>query len=393
MQRASSVDVRATDGRVCVERFDKSFPSDVTGILFSRHGCMRGDMPKRKPRAIDLFSGCGGLSEGLRRAGFSVVAAVESDPLAMATYAMNHRRTYRYLGDIRRINAVQFRRDLGMEPGDLDLLAGCPPCQGFSTLRTLNGGVEIVDPMNDLVLQMTRFVKAFRPRAVMIENVPRLMKDNRFHTVISRLERLGYSWSADVFDAADFGVPQRRRRMILIAARGLTPEFAPRTTRSRTVAGAIRQLTEPARSRDPLHNYRVSRAAHVTTLISRIPKDGGSRGSLSRSKQLPCHQRHDGFHDVYGRMSWSRPAPTITGGCINPSKGRFIHPDRNRAITLREAALLQGFPPKYRFDTSRGIYFTAQMIGNAFPPEFATRHARHLLAQLKQGMSKKGFTR
>lgn len=336
-------------------------------------------MTKRKPTAIDLFSGCGGLSQGLKDAGFSVIAAIEADPLAMSTYAMNHPRTHRHLGDITKLGASQFMRDLDLKPGELDLLAGCPPCQGFSTLRTMNGGADVVDPMNDLVFEVTRFAYAFRPRALMIENVPGLMQDERFDTMTARLERLGYNWSAEIFDAADFGVPQRRRRMILIATQSGEPEFAPPNARKKTVAGAIRRLSEPERSRDPLHNYEVSRAKHVVKMISQVPKDGGSRADLGKAKQLECHKRQDGFRDVYGRMSWSKPSPTITGGCINPSKGRFVHPESDRAITLREAALLQGFPPHYKFDTTRGIYPAAQMIGNAFPPPFATRHAEVLL--------------
>lgn len=343
----------------------------------------------RKPKAIDLFSGCGGLSQGLKDAGYSVVAAFEADPLAMSTFAMNHPKTKRYLGDIRRLSAKQVMRELGMKPGELDLLAGCPPCQGFSSLRTMNGGTRVADPMNDLVFEVTRFAHAFRPRALMIENVPGLMRDRRFVKMTRRLERLGYVWSADVFDAADFGVPQRRRRMILIATRGTEPVFASPAPRRRSVAGAIRKLSEPARSRDPLHNYEVSRAAHVQRIIAQIPKDGGGRASLAPSKQLACHKRHDGFYDIYGRMSWSKPSPTITSGCINPSKGRFLHPVRNRAITLREAALLQGFPPKYKFDMSRGVYTTAQMIGNAFPPAFAARHARVIRSLVSSGDGRK----
>ncbi|MGH8337538.1 MAG: DNA cytosine methyltransferase, partial [Gammaproteobacteria bacterium] len=271
-------------------------------------------MTKRKPTAIDLFSGCGGLSQGLKDAGYRVVAAIEADPLAMSSYAMNHPRTHRHLGDITKLSAAQFMRDLGMAPGDLDLLAGCPPCQGFSTLRTMNGAAEVIDPMNDLVFEVTRFAHAFRPRALMIENVPGLIDDARFVTMTDRLSRLGYEWSAEVFDAADFGVPQRRRRMILIATREGEPKFASPDARRKSVAGAIRNLSEPERSRDPLHNYEVSRAKHVVDMITQIPKDGGSRTSLAPSKRLDCHKRQDGFRDVYGRMSWSKPGPTITGG-------------------------------------------------------------------------------
>jgi DNA (cytosine-5)-methyltransferase 1 len=110
-------------------------------------------------------------------------------------------------------------------------------------------------------------------------------------------------------------------------------------------------------------------------MIESIPKNGGSRRDLGPDNQLPCHERCIGFHDVYGRMSWDDVAPTITTGCVNPSKGRFLHPEENRAITLREAALLQGFPADYWFSLRRGKFQAAGLIGNALPPEFVRRHA------------------
>ena len=189
----------------------------------------------------------------------------------------------------------------------------------------------------------------------MLENVPGLLADKRSDTVRRRLERMGYECRAKVFDAARFGVPQRRRRMIMLGARGNVPAFA-KMTRRRTVSQAIRFLPPPEQSTDPAHNYDVRRAAKVLSLIRRIPKDGGSRTDLPLSAQLPCHRDFDGFRDIYGRMAWRNPGPTITGGCINPSKGRFVHPEEDRAITLREAALLQGFPVSYEFDLSRGRY-------------------------------------
>ena len=216
----------------------------------------------------------------------------------------------------------------------------------------------------------------------MIENVPGLLGDDRLRRFGASLKRLGYRFKAQVFDASDFGVPQRRRRMILIASRGHEPQFALPATRRRTVRGAIGSLPPPGESDDPAHNYSVSRAPSVMKIIQRIPKDGGSRSQLPQNQQLDCHQRLSGFYDVYGRMSWAKPSPTITSGCINPSKGRFLHPQEDRAITVREAALLQGFPRTYVIDMSRGRYPAAQMVGNAFPPRFAEAHAKRLLEQL-----------
>ena len=328
--------------------------------------------------AIDLFCGCGGLTLGLRRAKFRVLAAVDNDALSTSTYRMNHGRTLVVENDIRSVNTSDLMRALKLKPGQLDLLAGCPPCQGFSTLRTMNGGRKVDEPKNDLIFEFIRFVRALRPGAIMLENVPALLRDARFEKMKRQLSRLGYRSLAKALNAEDYGVPQRRMRMILIGSRYGYPAFAPALNRRRTVAGAIGRLPPPEATDDPAHNYPVSRADHVAALIRRVPHDGGSRTDLPHKDQLDCHRKFDGFKDVYGRMAWRRPAPTITGGCINPSKGRFIHPDADRAITLREAAMLQGFPASYRFDMSKGRYPAARMIGNAFPPKFAEHHARSI---------------
>ena len=238
--------------------------------------------------------------------------------------------------------------------------------------------------MNDLVFEFARFVAAFLPKTLMMENVPGLLDDARVDRIKSELGALGYECNAEVFNANQYGVPQRRLRMILLGARGRCPSFAAPVRRRRTVAEAIGRLPGPETSEDPAHNYPVQRAEHVMSLIRRIPKDGGSRTDLSAEDQLRCHQRSDGFRDVYGRMAWREPAPTITGGCINPSKGRYIHPEENRAITLREAALLQGFPRSYSFKMSKGRYPVAQLIGNAFPSKFAEHHARSIHRHLEK---------
>ena len=332
--------------------------------------------------AIDLFCGCGGLSLGLRRSGFKVVAAIDNDSLSIETYRKNHRNTYLIEKDIRSVNPRILMKDLNIKSGDLDLLAGCPPCQGFSTLRTLNGGRVIIEPMNKLVFQFIRFVRICLPKTIMMENVPGLFHDVRMKKIKKELDDLGYKYKADIFDSAKYGVPQRRLRMIMIAFRGDYPSFALPVRRKRTVAEAIRNLPSPEISEDPAHNYSVRRTDHVMSLIRRIPQDGGSRTDLPDKYQLRCHQEFDGFKDVYGRMAWNEPAPTITGGCINPSKGRYLHPEEDRAITLREAALLQSFPRRYIFEMSQGRYPVAQLIGNAFPPKFAEHHARSIYKYL-----------
>lgn len=328
--------------------------------------------------AIDLFSGAGGLTQGLIDAGFTVIGAVENDPLAAETYAANHGSVRLWTTDIRLLAVADVMAELELRPGQLDLLAGCPPCQGFSTLRTRHRGRSVHDDRNDLVDDFMNFAAALRPKSIMLENVPNLAKDERLDRILERLEELGYYAGRDVakvFNAADFGVPQRRRRMILITSTfGPIAHAAPSPKRM-TVRSAFAGLRTTGGSDGSLHDYPQRRSERVGELIGRIPRDGGSRRDLSAEWQLPCHQRSDGFKDVYGRMAWDMPAPTITTGCFNPSKGRFLHPDEDRNITMREAACLQGFEPEYVFSMRQGVSGVAKLIGNAFPPSFAARHA------------------
>src|ERR1041384_726974 len=335
-------------------------------------------------RAIDLFCGAGGLTQGLRNAGFRVIGAIDCDELAIESYMMNHPGTWVWEENITRLRPENVMDELSLEKGELDLLAGCPPCQGFSAMRTHNGRLDVADPDNELVFEFLRYVRALRPRALMMENVPALRGDNRMKRIRRSLRAMGYGLVDDVLDTADYGVPQRRRRFILLGLCGEKPEFAAIAKRRRTVAGAIRHLPPPHESADELHNVTERRSEAIRRLIADIPRDGGSRTELPPERQLECHKDHDGHRDVYGRMAWGKPAPTITGGCVNPSKGRFLHPEQDRAITPREAALLQSFPPNYLFSMKRGRFAVAQQIGNALPPRFIERHARALRNALAQ---------
>ena len=341
----------------------------------------------RKPTAIDIFSGCGGTTQGLKDAGFRVLAGVEVDWLAAKTYRANHKRVKLWEKDITQLAVADVLAHHCLRPGELDLLIGCPPCQAFSPIRRLNGSRRVRDKCSkDLIFEYLRFVEAMYPKVVLIENVPRLVEDYRFNRIRRRLRQLGYVGKPEVFNAADFGVPQRRRRMVFIASRVGAINYAePDSENRRTVRATISSLPKPGRSGDPLHDLLEARSDRIRQLIKRIPKNGGSRLELGKRSQLRCHKSCDGFKDVYGRMAWDAVAPTITGGCVNPSKGRFLHPQQNRSITLREAALLQSFPAAYRFCLDRGKFAVALMIGNAFPPAFVKAHAeqvrRHLASK------------
>jgi DNA (cytosine-5)-methyltransferase 1 len=287
-------------------------------------------------------------------------------------------------GDIRRLSASSLKRKLDLRKGQVDLIAGCPPCQAFSAMRTLNGSRVVRGGGKNLVFEFVRFVRALLPRAIMMENVPGLSRDRRMPSVLRQLSKLGYACEFRVLDVADYGVPQRRRRLILLGSRSGRVQFASPSKRRKTVRDAIGMLPKPGHSGDPIHDLVGKHGPKVSALIKRIRRNGGSRTELPRHSQLECHKSTTGFKDVYGRMAWDKVAPTITTGCVNPSKGRFLHPVQNRAVTLREAALLQSFPPCYYFSLESGKFPAASLIGNALPPEFVRRHARKIAAHLRQ---------
>jgi DNA (cytosine-5)-methyltransferase 1 len=336
-----------------------------------------------QPIAIDLFSGSGGLTLGLKKAGFKVVAGVELDSLSAESYRKNHRGVYLWEEDIRGIDLETVKTRLGIEKGELHLLAGCPPCQGFSTIRTRKKSVAVKDPRNALIGEFIRFVAGLLPKAIMLENVPGLASYDGFAEVVAKFKTLGYSCEYEVFDAADYGIPQRRKRLVLVGSREGPIPLAKVTGTMRHVRDAIGSLPAAGKSGDDLHDVVERRSEKVAALIKLVPKDGGNRSNLPAEYQLACHKACPGFRDVYGRMAWDGVSPTITSGCTNPSKGRFIHPEQDRAITPREAALLQGFPPGYFFSMKRGKDGAARLIGNAFPPEFARRFAAEIYAVLR----------
>jgi DNA (cytosine-5)-methyltransferase 1 len=339
---------------------------------------------KEKYCAIDLFAGCGGLTQGLKKAGFDVLAGVELNQLASNTYEKNHPEVKLLNQDIRKIDVKKLRSELGLKKGDLDLLAGCPPCQGFSTLRTNKKTVAVNDNRNNLMFEFLKFIDEFAPKTLMMENVPGLQKGKRIKTFVDELQKRGYFVNFDVLNVADFGVPQNRKRFILMASIKETVGFAPALKNKVFVKDVLEGLEIPEESSDPAHNHGESRSEKVKEIISLIPKNGGSRASLPKHLWLECHKGKSHFLDVYGRLKWDGLSSTITGGCVNPSKGRFLHPLEDRTITIREAALLQSFPKNYYISMENGKSHAALMVGNALPPEFIRRQAEHIKKHLER---------
>ncbi len=218
----------------------------------------------------------------------------------------------------------------------------------------------------------------------MLENVPGIVDYTLFKNVICNLKKLGYNIDYKVVNVADYSVPQRRKRLVLVGSSICKIKIAEGGNTVVTVRDSIGKL-KGNDDEDLMRKIYPHHTEHIKKLISLIPKDGGSRKDLPDEYFLECHKKKNiGFNDVYGRLSWDRTSSTITGGCLNPSKGRFLHPEENRCISAREAALLQTFPLKYKFPTNIPIAEIALLIGNALPPEFTRIQALNIFQHINE---------
>ncbi|MDF3069424.1 MAG: DNA-cytosine methyltransferase [Polyangiaceae bacterium] len=329
--------------------------------------------------AVDLFCGAGGLTHGLLQAGIRVEAGIDLDPMAEHAYVSNNANARFMRWDVGKKNYPSVEKLFGKSGHRL--LAGCAPCQPFSKLT--NGSER--HRSWDLLDNFGRLVERIAPDLVTMENVPELAQRGRdvFGRFLATLQRSGYNVAWQVINCTDFGAPQSRRRLVLLASL-LGPIAIPTggyrsPTRWRTVRGAIGNL-RPIEAgeedpRDPLHV-----AAQLSPLnlkrIRATAHDGGGREDWPNKLVLDCHRRETGarYPSIYGRMWWDRPAPTMTTLCNGIGNGRFGHPEQDRAISLREAALLQTFPRTYEFwDPAKPIKRKAvtRLIGNAVPPALA----------------------
>jgi DNA (cytosine-5)-methyltransferase 1 len=334
--------------------------------------------------SMDIFSGCGGLTEGMHQADFKTQIAFEIDEIASEAYRLNHPGTSVITKDIRKVSIAEIKRKLNGKT--IHLLAGCPPCQGFSSVRRLNRDEPIQDDRNNLILEYVRLVTALKPYTIMMENVPGLIKYDLFDKAILELKNAGYEWiDYKIVNVRDYGVPQNRRRLVLVGSRLGEINVAKEINITRTVRDAIGHLPIPSKSKDEAHKIFPKHNPEVQERIRLTPKNGGSRKDLPEKYTLKCHKRKNvGFNDIYGRLRWDDYSTTITGGCLNPSKGRFLHPEQNRCISAREAALLQSFPSTYQFPPDTPRTNLALMIGNALPPNFSYIQSMNIKEHLFQ---------
>jgi DNA (cytosine-5)-methyltransferase 1 len=358
-------------------------------------------MPRRNLRtlvAADIFSGAGGLTAGLKSGGFCVVAAVEMERHAVATFKLNHPEVHTFKQDVTTVSGSDI---VAHAPGRrIDLLAGCPPCQGFTSLTSK---YRRNDDRNKLVIEMARLTEEIRPLAIMLENVPGLAQKGKplFDEFIRRIKAAGYMPKWGVLQVADYGVPQSRRRLVLLAGHGFEiPLPDPTHSRTgenglpkwRTVASVIRDLPSPITlSEAKLGGGGQAVNWHVVRTLSkrnqsrlRYAKPGNHWSGIPKRLRPECHQNKDaGFSNVYGRMKWDDVSPTITAGCTTLSKGRFGHPEADRTISVHEAALLQTFPSSYVFSCEY-MEYVCKMIGNALPCDFAAILAKKCAMTLQE---------
>ncbi|MFM2592736.1 DNA cytosine methyltransferase [Vibrio harveyi] len=374
-------------------------------------------------KAIDLFAGAGGFTLSAIDAGVDVLAAIEFDKAAANTYKKNFieskelnidLRAGEECGDINNVEPQELRDSLGLESGDLDLILGGPPCQGFSTHRIKNKGVN--DPRNALLLRYFEFVNEFKPKAFLVENVAGLLWKRHkpfLDKFIVLAEQAGYVIKfCESVNAKDYGVPQNRKRVFIFGIRedldsdemvfppphthfspasGKDPEWVAASSVFEKIPEYLYQVYwddffdqkdkrnkdeifkllaslpcgEPLNKKDPC-NVHMEPSDMMKERFSDTPLNG-SREDAGEKHRLRCHSNgYKGHKDVYGRILIHTPSNTITTGCNNPSKGRFVHPWEDHGMTLRHAARLQSFPDWFDFYGSSTE--KARQIGNAVPP-------------------------
>lgn len=336
--------------------------------------------------AVDFFCGAGGLTRGLLNAGIEVVLGVDNDEQCRQTYELNNSPAKFLKTDIRTADTSIVRRHVGKIARKDLLFAACAPCQPFSKQRTSSRDASL----STLLLHFGRFIESYKPAYVFLENVPGMIRVPGYSTYrrfCKLIEGLGYVHDEAVIDAKSYGVPQTRRRFLMLASRVGRIEI-PLATHGHgglsyvTVRDAIERFPpiKAGETNVGIHNHRASELSDLNLeRIANCQEDGGDRRSWPRRLVLNCHKNgHTGHTDVYGRMWWDKPAPALTGKCTSLSNGRYGHPEQNRAISLREAAALQSFGDKYVFYGLSKTHI-AQQIGNAVPVKLAEAIGRQLL--------------
>lgn len=320
---------------------------------------------------VDLFCGAGGLTHGLLLEGVPVVAGFDVDSACRYPYEANNLGARFIEEDVKNVTPAQLRKLYG--DAKIRILAGCAPCQPFSTYSQRYD--TLTSPRWPLLYQFARLVKSVRPDIVTMENVPLVEKHAVFDDFVNTLRKLGYEVWQGVVDCTQYGLPQTRRRMVILASLfGPIELIAPTHKKPLSVRNVIGNLSSleagNADQGDPLHTS--SRLSDLNVERIRASRPGGTWRDWPEHLVAACHRKYTGrtYPGVYGRMAWDCPSPTITTQFFGFGNGRFGHPEQDRAISLREGAILQGFPKNYAFVADGDVVrFKAlgRMIGNAVP--------------------------
>lgn len=329
---------------------------------------------------IDSFSGAGGLSLGLSKAGFEILFSFDIDELSIQTQKLNTKYFAHeaVCADIIKLDSQKLMNQLGIKRGELTLFAGGPPCQGFSIQRI----GEDSDDRNNLVFEFMKKVVDFLPRFFLMENVPGITGKRGkkiLENAISFAEKNGYAIHRQILDAQEFGVPQRRKRLFIIGERKVDGElkfnFPKGSTKRITVREVISKLPIPptdGKEHEKISLHRSDKLSRINLERIKCLKPGQGREFLPKELLADCHKIDSsviGHRNVYGRMSWDDVAPTITARFDSFTRGLFGHPEQHRSISLREGALLQTFPMDFNFCGNK--VDVARQIGNAVPPKLA----------------------
>ncbi len=344
----------------------------------------------------DFFSGCGGTSLGMQNAGMNVRFGLDVDSDAMDTYQLNFSKAKFLCEDIRNVQVEDLEPYIKRRYNRPIIFGACAPCQPFSKQNGFRNGR---DSRRDLLGEFHRFVEAFLPEYIFIENVPGLQAINNHHGPLASfqrlLRRLGYSFDQKIVMAYHYGVPQRRRRLVLVASLLGQIDFPPPTNGPKsenpalpTVWDAIGHLP-PIRAGETHSTVTNHRSAMLSPInLERISSTpiGGDRADWPDELQLGCHQGHKGHTDVYGRLHKDQPAAALTTRCISLSNGRFGHPTQNRAISVREAASIQTFPMSFSF--CGNLNSMARQVGNAVPVSMAAEFGKAIVRHYKSSKRK-----
>ena len=344
-------------------------------------------------KVYDFFSGCGGASCGFRDAGMELAFALDNDPDAQRTFQNNFPSVPFESKNIRDMPVDRVRSLVDAERPNPILFCGCAPCQPFTKQNTrLRARKE--DDRLPLLSYFAKFVRDCKPDIVFIENVPGLQKFSRstepFGGFLGDLKTAGYHFDHEPISLMKYGIPQSRRRLVFLASRHGPINLPPKTNgpetnrRYETVRSWIEDLPPIAAGEEhaTVPNHRAAALSELNLERIRATPEGGGHRDWPERLRLDCHKKFAGYSDVYGRMSWNRPASGLTTRCISYSNGRFGHPEQDRAISVREAASLQTFPLDFIFEGN--LASMSRQIGNAVPVRLAKIIGRHVIRHLKE---------